>query len=56
MRRIDGILPRFVVLIALVSVSVGGVHALAGERATRLQPESVMGPGYNPPPPWIPVS
>lgn len=20
------------------------------------EPESVMGPGYNPPPPWIPIS
>ena len=57
---------RIVVLLVIalalaVSVAVAGNVArdqAAGKQPSVIaeRPESVMGPGYNPPPPWIPVS
>ncbi|MFU8890785.1 MAG: hypothetical protein ACNA76_03885 [Anaerosomatales bacterium] len=57
MRAPRTLLARYSLVIALVAVTVGGL-AWAGTAwiDARRVPPSVMGPGYNPAPPVIPVS
>ncbi len=50
------IIVRFAALAALALVVSIGAHLAAVELAARATPPSVMGPGYNAPPPVIPVS
>ncbi len=56
MKGITTIVPRFVILVALAVGAVTGTHLFVAERVASSAPVSVMGPDYNPPPPWIPVS
>ncbi len=45
-------------LVIVVAATVGGAAYAVSDRIAdeRSKPVSVMGPGYNPPPPHIPVS
>lgn len=48
---------RYALVVALVTAAVAGLSwAGADFIESRRVPESVMGPGYNPAPPVIPVS
>lgn len=48
---------RYVLVIALAATIGGAAYAVSDRIADeRAKPVSVMGPGYNPPPPHIPIS
>ena len=57
MQPLRTLLTRYALVVVLVAVTVGGL-AWAGTAwiESRRVPPSVMGPGYNPAPPVIPVS
>jgi predicted SpoU family rRNA methylase len=57
MRILSSTITRYVLVIAVAAVLGGTAYAVADYVVEiRTQPESVMGPGYNPPPPHIPIS
>ena len=47
-----------IVIIGAIAVATAGIAYAMPELLQWVagEPQSVMGPGYNPPPPWIPIS